>query len=78
VNVRIESVRGLHAKAYALVMRVGGHDEMIIGSANFTSAGLSRNVELGVRVRGRLPVARALLDRGIGCLSSGNGTSFLS
>lgn len=52
----VQPVEGLHAKFYIAVGRSYGDSSAIITSANLTRAGLSTNVELGVRA---LPSSRA-------------------
>lgn len=51
-GVRILSCKSLHAKFYALVGRHHADNEAIITSANLTAAGLHRNLELGLSLRG--------------------------
>jgi phosphatidylserine/phosphatidylglycerophosphate/cardiolipin synthase-like enzyme len=57
---RIYSVEKLHSKQFA-VLRTHGLDQMIVGSANLTAAGLGDNVELGVHVIGRTQAMRSLI-----------------
>lgn len=65
-TVQVEEVRRLHAKLYAVLSTNGVPDEMIIGSANLTKAGLSENHELCVRIRAASPSDRAFIQRAVG------------
>lgn len=55
------AVPHLHAKVYARWAREAERTEVIVTSANLTSAGLSRNLELGVLARGDCPDGRRLI-----------------
>lgn len=57
---RIYSIEKLHSKQFA-VLRTHGFDQMIVGSANLTAAGLTDNVELGVHVIGRTLPMRSFI-----------------
>jgi hypothetical protein len=51
----------LHAKVYLAVARLRNESEVIVTSANLTSAGVETNIELGVRVRPSTDHGRSLL-----------------
>lgn len=51
----------LHAKVYARWARDVERTEVVVTSANLTSAGLSRNLEFGVLARGDCPEGRRLI-----------------
>jgi phosphatidylserine/phosphatidylglycerophosphate/cardiolipin synthase-like enzyme len=61
-RLRIVVRSNLHAKVYYALAR-GRHarSEALVTSANLTEAGISRNEELGVHIRGDSPEGRALL-----------------
>jgi len=52
----------LHAKVYVVLARRGGDSEAIVTSANLTRAGLSENIELGVRAVGDSEWGRRLIS----------------
>jgi hypothetical protein len=52
----------LHAKVYLAVARERDESEVIVTSANLTTAGVERNVELGIRARPTTDHGRSLLS----------------
>lgn len=60
---RIHSVPRLHAKVYVLLGVDGRDHEAVVTSANLTQAGLFRNREVGLRLRGSSPELSRLIER---------------
>ncbi len=60
-QLRLIGCPRLHAKFYVAVGRSREHTEAIITSANLTVAGLTSNIELGVRIAATTPHGRAML-----------------
>lgn len=63
---------GLHAKVYACIGRHQADSKALITSANLTSAGMVRNLEVGVRITGSEPVYRSLIERVASRVAIGN------
>jgi HKD family nuclease len=61
-QIRLIGCPRLHAKFYVAVGRREEHTEAIITSTNLTAAGLTRNIELGVRIAATTPHGRTMLD----------------
>jgi hypothetical protein len=54
--------QGLHAKVYLALSRQRALSEVIVTSANFTTAGIDENIELGIRARPSTDYGRQLMD----------------
>lgn len=65
-NTVVHTVAGLHAKLYGALALQSAEHEVIVTSANLTQAGLTRNLELGVRVTGSEKDHVALAERMVG------------
>ena len=60
-QIRLIGCPRLHAKFYVAIGRSEEHTEAIITSANLTAAGLTSNIELGVRIAATTPHGRTML-----------------
>ena len=61
-RTRVIACPHLHAKFYVAIGRKRTKTEAIVTSANLTSAGLTSNIELGVRITPTTPQGRTLFE----------------